>query len=96
MGTLCSGTVNNYTNSTCTLYLILFIINVPFWEEKITDPVLTQSVELTLIGPGLKVVGEVKKVGKSRNFHPKVGKSRNFWVLKVGKSRNFVTIFLKF
>ena len=50
MGTLCSGTVNNYTNSTCTLYLILLIINVPFWEEKITDPVLTQSVELTLIG----------------------------------------------
>ena len=42
---------------------------------------------------GWKVVGEVKKVGKSRNFHPKVGKSRNFWVVKVGKSRNFSTIF---
>ena len=35
------------------------------------------------------MVGEVKKVGKSRNFHPKVGKSRNFSVFKVGKSRNF-------
>ena len=33
---------------------------------------------------GLKVVGEVKKVGKSRNFHPKVGKSRNFSDFKVG------------
>ena len=31
------------------------------------------------------MVGEVKKVGKSRNFHPKVGKSRNFSVFKVGK-----------
>ena len=26
------------------------------------------------LGPGLKVVGEVKKVGKSRNFRAKVGK----------------------
>ena len=43
---------------------------------------------------GLKVVGEVKKVGKSRNFHPKVGKSRNFSVLKVGKSRNFINVFI--
>ena len=34
---------------------------------------------------GWKVVGEVKKVGKSRNFQPKVGKSRNFSVFKVGK-----------
>ena len=33
------------------------------------------------------MVGEVKKVGKSRNFHPKVGKSRNFSVFKVGKSQ---------
>ena len=40
---------------------------------------------------GLKVVGEVKKVGKSRNFEPKVGKSRNFSVFKVGKSRNFIS-----
>ena len=38
---------------------------------------------------GWKVVGEVKKVGKSRNFQPKVGKSRNFSVFKVGKIRNF-------
>ena len=43
---------------------------------------------------GLKVVGEVKKVGKSRNFHPKVGKSRNFSVLKVGKSRKFIHVFI--
>ena len=43
---------------------------------------------------GLKVVGEVKKVGKSRNFHPKVGKSRNFSVFKVGKSRNFISVFV--
>ena len=28
--------------------------------------------------PGCQVVGQVKKVGKSRNFHQKVGKSRNF------------------
>ena len=27
---------------------------------------------------GRQVVGQVKKVGKSRNFHQKVGKSRNF------------------
>ena len=26
---------------------------------------------------GRQVVGQVKKVGKSRNFHQKVGKSRN-------------------
>ena len=32
----------------------------------------------------LKVVGEVKKVGKSRNFEPRVGKSRNFSIFKVG------------
>ena len=31
------------------------------------------------------MVGEVKKVGKSRNFQPKVGKSRNFSAFKVGK-----------
>ena len=37
---------------------------------------------------GRQAVGEVKKVGKSRNFQPKVGKSRNFSPLKVGKSRN--------
>ena len=43
---------------------------------------------------GLKVVGEVKKVGKSRNFHPKVGKSRNFSDFKVGKSRNFISVFV--
>ena len=43
---------------------------------------------------GLKVVGEVKKVGKSRNFHPKVGKSMNFSVFKVGKSRNFISVFV--
>ena len=40
------------------------------------------------------MVGEVKKVEKSRNFCPKVGKSRNFFVFKVGKSRNFITIFI--
>ena len=40
------------------------------------------------------MVGEVKKVGKSRNFHPKVGKSRNFSVFKVGKSRNFLSVFI--
>ena len=40
------------------------------------------------------MVGEVKKVGKSRNFHPKVGKSRNFSVFKVGKSRNFISVFV--
>ena len=28
---------------------------------------------------GRQVVGQVKKVGKSRNFHQKVGKSRNFF-----------------
>ena len=49
---------------------------------------------LWLRGTGLKVVGEVKKVGKSRNFHPKVGKSRNFSVLKVGKSRKFIHVFI--
>ena len=43
---------------------------------------------------GLKVVGEVKKVGKSRNFQPKVGKSRNFSTFKVGKSRNFISVFI--
>ena len=36
---------------------------------------------------GRQVVGQVKKVGKSRNFHQKVGKSRNFFAKKVGKSR---------
>ena len=46
--------------------------------------------------PGLKVVGEVKKVGKSRNFRPKVGKSRNFSVFKVGKSRNFISVFVTY
>ena len=40
------------------------------------------------------MVGEVKKVGKSRNFHPKVGKSRNFFAFKVGKCRNFITVFI--
>ena len=45
---------------------------------------------------GWKVVGEVKKVGKSRNFHPKVGKSRNFSVFKVGKCRNFISVFITF
>ena len=40
------------------------------------------------------MVGEVKKVGKSRNFRPKVGKSRNFSVFKVGKSRNFISVFV--
>ena len=40
------------------------------------------------------MVGEVKKVGKSRNFCPKVGKSRNFSVFKVGKSRNFISVFV--
>ena len=45
---------------------------------------------------GLKVVGEVKKVGKSRNFEPKVGKSRNFSVFKVEKSRNFISVFITF
>ena len=43
---------------------------------------------------GLKVVGEVQKVGKSRNFQPKVGKSRNFSAFKVGKSRNFISVFI--
>ena len=47
-----------------------------------------------LMRTGLKVVGEVKKVGKSRNFHPKVGKSRNFSVFKVGKSRIFICVFV--
>ena len=51
-----------------------------------------KSVKVTWLGymyrPGWKVVGEVKKVGKSRNFQPKVGKSRNFSVFKVGKLRN--------
>ena len=46
--------------------------------------------------PGWKVVGEVKKVGKSRNFQPKVGKSRNFSVFKVGKIRNFYYNFSSF
>ena len=45
---------------------------------------------------GWKVVGEVKKVGKSRNFQPKVGKSRNFSVFKVGKIRNFYYNFSSF
>ena len=40
------------------------------------------------------MVGEVKKVGKSRNFQPKVGKSRNFSAFKVGKSRNFISVFI--
>ena len=31
---------------------------------------------------GCQVVGQVKKVGKSRNFHQKVGKSRNFFAKK--------------
>ena len=53
-------------------------------------PATTPLLTLT----GLKVVGEVKKVGKSRNFHPKVGKSRNFSVFKVGKSRNFISVFV--
>ena len=43
---------------------------------------------------GLKVVGEVKKVGKSRNFHPKVGKSENFLVFKVGILSVFLITFL--
>ena len=53
---------------------------------------------LTLAGRYLpwKVVGEVKKVGKSRNFQPKVGKSRNFSVFKVGKIRNFYYNFSSF
>ena len=33
----------------------------------------------SLHNPGRQVVGQVKKVGKSRNFHQKVGKSRNFF-----------------
>ena len=40
------------------------------------------------------MVGEVQKVGKSRNFQPKVGKSRNFSAFKVGKSRNFISVFI--
>ena len=59
---------------------------------------IVASLFNTPIGPltlaGLKVVGEVKKVGKSRNFHPIFGKSRNFSVLKVGKSRNFINVFI--
>ena len=31
---------------------------------------------------GRQVVGQVKKVGKSRNFYQKVGKSRNFFAKK--------------
>ena len=31
---------------------------------------------------GRQVVGQVKKVGKSRNFHQKVGKSRNLFAKK--------------
>ena len=46
------------------------------------------SDKLRQSSAGRQVVGEVKKVGKSRNFQPKVGKSRNFSPLKVGKSRN--------
>ena len=42
------------------------------------------------------MVGEGKKVGKSRNFEPKVGKSKNFSVFKVGKSRNFISVFITF
>ena len=53
-----------------------------------------KSVIFKIANTGLKVAGEVKKVGKSRNFHPKVGKSRNFSVLKVGKSRNFRNVFI--
>ena len=53
-----------------------------------------RCIELFVLLSGLKVVGEVKKVGKSRNFHPKVGKSRNFSVFKVGKSRNFISVFV--
>ena len=55
---------------------------------------LTDTVFSVVKTSGLKVVGEVKKVGKSRNFHPKVGKSRNFSVLKVGKSRKFIHVFI--
>ena len=42
---------------------------------------------------GLKVVGEVQKVGKSRNFQPKVGKSRNFSAFKVGILLVFLSLF---
>ena len=57
-------------------------------SQKVTNPP-TQSITLTASTSkqenivvtditGWKVVGEVKKVGKSRNYQPKVGKSRNF------------------
>ena len=79
------------------------------WGTKFTNISKLQYAKKSFVGPsmfsmgyperiypctGLKVVGEVKKVGKSRNFHPKVGKSRNFSVFKVGKSRNFISVFV--
>ena len=39
------------------------------------------------------MVGEVKNVGKSRNFQPKVGKSRNFSAFKVGILLVFLSLF---
>ena len=54
----------------------------------------SEVFKINVITAGLKVVGEVKKVGKSRNFQPKVGKSRNFSAFKVGKSRNFISVFI--
>ena len=60
--------------------------------RQLKDLYVQKKERFTL--PRLKVVGEVKKVGKGRNFCPKVGKSRNFSVFKVGKSRNFISVFV--
>ena len=66
--------------------------------EKVFDPATDKPSKVRNFSRSYtwKVVGEVKKVGKSRNFQPKVGKSRNFSVFKVGKIRNFYYNFSSF
>ena len=57
-------------------------------KNKLRYAYFAIDCRISMINAGRQAVGEVKKVGKSRNFQPKVGKSRNFSPLKVGKSRN--------
>ena len=93
------------TNRSTHLHVLSFLHLIGIWIVIFTTQMYEFTCKTTfytlmarrfsLISiSGLKVVGEVKKVGKSRNFQPKVGKSRNFSAFKVGKSRNFISVFI--
>ena len=57
------------------LYVCIFCM---YWYYGYRAVVADFEESKSFTGAGCQVVGQVKKVGKSRNFHQKVGKSRNF------------------